>query len=594
MRGNMKVWIVVATWVWWNAVVGSTWVRPFMVVEPHLLNYETVTFTTKDVTKNSYTEFIAALRAHLASGEEPHGIPVMRERSTVPNSRRFVLVELSNWAADSITLAVDVTNAYVVAYWNGSQSFFLHEDNPDPAIDNLFPNTMRNNFSFSGSYTDLERVGGNRENIDLGMEPLESAITALRISNMEQQRPIARSLIVVIQMVAEAARFEFIMRQVRARIPGAQVFLPSRTMLSYENNWGALSSAIQQSNQGIFLNPVQLVNQYGAPRNVDTIRDTAVIPNLAIMLFVCSSRSDRVSTINHQYFIDHDMLMIRSVVVDADVATIVDKEVNDDVADTCVDPEPTVRISGRNGLCVDVRDGQYNDGNPIQLSPCKQNLDVNQLWTFRKDGTIRSNGKCLTTSGYSAGNNVMIYDCTTAVTAATIWQLWANGTIINPRSALVLSAESGNSGTTLTVQTNIYASRQGWLAGNNTEPFVTSIVGFNDLCMQANGDAMWVVECASGKAEQNWALYPDGSIRPHQNRDRCLTSTDNHSQGSIIIISSCSPGSEGQRWVFTSGGSILNLNSGMVMEVKGSDPGLHQIILSGFTGNPNQQWLPLF
>ncbi|RWR91464.1 type 2 ribosome-inactivating protein cinnamomin III precursor [Cinnamomum micranthum f. kanehirae] len=579
------VWIVVATWVWWNAVVGPTWVCPFMVVEPHTLNYQTVTFTTKNATKTSYTQFIEALRAQLASGEEPHGIPVMRERSTVPDSRRFILVELSNWAADSpVTLAVDVTNAYVVAYRTGSQSFFLREDNPDPAIENLLPDTQRYTFPFSGSYTDLERVAGERrEEIQLGMDPLENAISALWISNLNQQRALARSLIVVIQMVPEAVRYRFIEYRVRESITRAEMFRPDPAMLSLENNWSALSNAVQQSNQGgVFSSPVELRSTSNKPVYVGSVSDR-VISGLAIMLFICRS-SDRASS---DQFIDH-LLMIRPTLVDvADVATDADND------DTCADPEPTVRISGRNGLCVDVRDGKYNNGNPIQLWPCQQNSDVKQLWTLRRDGTIRSNGKCLTTNGYSAGDYVMIYDCSTPVTAAGIWQLWANGTIINPQSALALSAESGNSGTTLTVQANIYASRQGWLAGNNTEPFVTSIVGFNDLCMQANGDAMWVVECESSKAEQEWALYPDGSIRPDQDRDRCLTSTDNDSQGSIIIISSCSPGSEGQRWVFMNDGTILNLNNGLVMEVKGSDPSLHQIIIWPATGKPNQQWLPL-
>ncbi|EEF28781.1 ricin-agglutinin family protein, partial [Ricinus communis] len=109
---------------------------------------------------------------------------------------------------------------------------------------------------------------------------------------------------------------------------------------------------------------------------------------------------------------------------------------NDDV---CVDPEPTVRIAGRNGVCVDVRGEEFYDGNPIQLWPCKSNTDWNQLWTLRKDGTIRYNGKCFTTT----------------TVGATRWQIWDNRTIINPISGLVLEATSGNNGTTLIVQTNI-------------------------------------------------------------------------------------------------------------------------------------------
>ncbi|XXG52085.1 hypothetical protein AAC387_Pa03g0492 [Persea americana] len=81
------------------------------------------------------------------------------------------------------TLAIDVTNVYVVAYQTGNRSFFFTEANPDPAILNLFPDTQLYTLPFSGSYIDLERVANQyRETIDPRMEPLENAITLLRIS----------------------------------------------------------------------------------------------------------------------------------------------------------------------------------------------------------------------------------------------------------------------------------------------------------------------------------------------------------------------------------------------------------------------------
>nr|prf ricin E B [Ricinus communis] len=262
-------------------------------------------------------------------------------------------------------------------------------------------------------------------------------------------------------------------------------------------------------------------------------------------------------------------------------------------ADVCMDPEPIVRIVGRNGLCVDVRDGRFHNGNAIQLWPCKSNTDANQLWTLKRDNTIRSNGKCLTTYGYPSGVYVMIYDCNTAATDATRWQIWDNGTIINPRSSLVLAATSGNSGTTLTVQTNIYAVSQGWLPTNNTQPFVTTIVGLYGMCLQANSGKVWLEDCTSEKAEQQWALYADGSIRPQQNRDNCLT-TDANIKGTVVKILSCGPASSGQRWMFKNDGTILNLYNGLVLDVRRSDPSLKQIIVHPVHGNLNQIWLPLF
>nr|AAB25434.1 abrin-a B-chain=toxic lectin [Abrus precatorius, seeds, Peptide, 268 aa] [Abrus precatorius]prf//1908235A abrin a:SUBUNIT=B chain [Abrus precatorius] len=255
--------------------------------------------------------------------------------------------------------------------------------------------------------------------------------------------------------------------------------------------------------------------------------------------------------------------------------------------------EPTVRIGGRDGMCVDVYDNGYHNGNRIIMWKCKDRLEENQLWTLKSDKTIRSNGKCLTTYGYAPGSYVMIYDCTTAVAAATYWELWDNGTIINPKSALVLSAESSSMGGTLTVQTNEYLMRQGWRTGNNTSPFVTSISGYSDLCMQAQGSNVWMADCDSNKKEQQWALYTDGSIRSVQNTNNCLTSKD-HKQGSTILLMGCSNGWASQRWVFKNDGSIYSLYDDMVMDVKGSDPSLKQIILWPYTGKPNQIWLTLF
>nr|prf ricin D Ala chain [Ricinus communis] len=259
-------------------------------------------------------------------------------------------------------------------------------------------------------------------------------------------------------------------------------------------------------------------------------------------------------------------------------------------ADVCMDPEPIVRIVGRNGLCVNVRDGRFNHGNAIQLWPCKSNTDANQL-TLKRDNTIRSNGKCLTTYGYPSGVYVMIYDCNTAATTADR-EIWNNGTIINPRSSLVLAATSGNSGTTLTVQTNIYAVSQGPLFTNNTQPWVTTIVGLYGLCLQANSGQVVIEDSCSEKAEQQWALYASGNINPQQRRDNCLTS-DSNIRETVVKILSCGPASSGERWMFKNDGTILNLYSGLVLDVRASDPSLKQIILYPLWGHdPNQLILP--
>ncbi|XP_027338618.1 abrin-a-like [Abrus precatorius] len=528
--------------------------------DPPLATNEDPKFTTEGASSESYNQFIEVLRDRLRGGQI-HEIPVLRDPTTVQDRNRYVTIELSNSATESIQIGIDLTNAYVVAYQAGSRSYFFR-DAPQSAFNNLFNHTEQFTLPFTGAYGDLERTARrSREQITLGLQPLIHTISFLR-SERDDNQERAQSMIVIIQMVAEAARFEYISRRVRVSIRTGNTFLPDSPMLSLENNWSGLSRGVQQSVQGTFPNNVVLTNHRSEPVIVDSV--ASVVPILALMLFVCNPIANQ------------SPLVIRSIV---------------ERSETCNSFEPTVHIAGRDGMCVDVSDNAYNDGNSIIMWKCTD--QENQLWTLKQDKTIRSKGKCLTTYGYAPGNYVMIYDCTSAVAEATYWEIWENGTIINPKSALVLSAESSAMGGTLSVQKNEYRMRQGWRTGTDPSPFVTSIAGYLDLCMEAHGNNMWLADCDRNKEEQQWSLYPDGSIRPVQNENNCLTSQE-HKEGAIIVMMACSNAWASQRWVFQNDGTIYSLYDEMVMDVKNSDPSLKQIILWSWTGNPNQKWVTLF
>ncbi|KAL8198138.1 hypothetical protein R6Q57_030048 [Mikania cordata] len=187
----------------------------------------------------------------------------------------------------------------------------------------------------------------------------------------------------------------------------------------------------------------------------------------------------------------------------------------------------------------------------------------------------------------------MIYDCDTAVVEATKWFLYdIIGTIMNPTSGLVIAAESAAQGTTLTVAEDNNSSRQAWTAGNYTEPTISYISGFREMCLQANGEnvGVWLENCVIGtEPRQQWALYGDRTIRLYSDRTLCVTS-DGHESSDIIILLKCQ-GWGNQRWAFMPDGTILNPNARLVMDVRQSDVSLKQIILYQPTGNPNQQWL---
>ncbi|XP_027361932.1 abrin-a-like [Abrus precatorius] len=526
-------------------------------------NYDPIKFTTEGATPKSFKQFIEALRETL-TGELIHDIPALRNPARVAAENRYLTVELSNSETDSIEVGIDVTNLYVVAYRAEARSYFLR-DAPESAPTYLFTDTEQHTLPFTGAYGDLESwAHQEREEINLGLQALTHAISFLR-SGANDNEERAHTLIVIIQMIAEAARFRYISNRVGVSIRTGTAFGPDPGMLSLENNWDSLSGGVQQSVQGTFPNAVRLTNIRHQPVIVDSLSHQTVAV-LALMLFICYPNPNQ------------SPLLIRSIV---------------EKLDTCDVFEPTVRIAGRDGMCVDVSKSAYNDGNPIIMWKCQDQLKENQLWTLKRDKTIRSKGMCLTTYGSDPGNYVMIYNCATAVPVATYWEILDDGSIMNPRSGLYLSAESSTMGGTLTVQSGQYRLRQAWRTGNDTSPFVTSIAGYLDLCMEAHGSNMWLADCDSKKEEQQWALYPDGSIRPVQNTNNCLTSEE-HKQGATIVMMDCSNAWASQRWVFHSNGTIFNLYDNMVMDVKGSDPSLKQIILWPWTGKDNQIWVTLF
>nr|BAD93340.1 lectin [Sambucus racemosa subsp. sieboldiana] len=254
------------------------------------------------------------------------------------------------------------------------------------------------------------------------------------------------------------------------------------------------------------------------------------------------------------------------------------------------DGEPiTGNIIGRNGLCVDVRNGYSTDGTPIQLWPCGRQR--NQQWTFYEDGTIRSMGKCMTANGLNSGSNIMIFNCSTAVENAIKWEVTIDGSIINLSSGLVMTAPSAASRTILLLENNIYAASQGWTVSNDVKPIVASIVGYKEMCLQANGEnnGVWMEDCEVTSLQQQWALFGDRTIRVNSSRGLCVTSNGYNSKDLIITLK-CQ-GLPSQRWFFNSNGAIVNPNSTLVMDVRASNVSLREIIISPATGNPNQQWV---
>nr|GEX99970.1 hypothetical protein [Tanacetum cinerariifolium] len=347
---------------------------------------------------------------------DAHEIAVTRPLTNIPLQERFIQVHLENSGGEVITVIINTENVYVVGYLFGPASrptLYYLDDIPREELFQAFLSQQYNYspLGFAGNYRSLP----DREKTELEHGTLNDAIR-----NLYYRHSQPSLLLVIIQMVSEAAR-------IRAR--------------SMENRWSDLSQQIQWSG---------------------VMRQAA----LALMLYRCNPKAIRMPV-------------------------------------------------------------------PVAVGADEQCLWM--LWTFKSDGTIRSNGKCLTANGYASGDYIWIFDCDKAEPEATKWVLYKSGTIMNPRSGLVIAAESSTQRTVLNVAEDNNSSRQ------------------------------------------QWALYGDSNIRLYSDRTLCVTSNGHESSDSIFLLKGQGSGDEG--WTFMADGTILNPNARLFMDVQNSDVSLKEIIL---------------
>ncbi|XP_058201501.1 nigrin b-like isoform X2 [Rhododendron vialii] len=249
---------------------------------------DSFSFSTSDATNSTYTSFIEALRARLTNGvPEVSGIPMLPQSSLVPDKRRFVLVDLSNYDGNTVTVAIDVVDVYVVAFRVRDRAYFF-QDAPEAVFTTLFTETVNpRRLNCTGNYGKLEGRSQSRGLTDLGITALDQAISNLWY---DVDAALGSSFLVIIQMVSEAVRFRLIERRVRQSITKENSFRPDPRMLSLENKWSSLSTEIQSSHDGVEFNrPVRLQRPNYNPVEVANSL-SPVIADLALLLYRCPAR----------------------------------------------------------------------------------------------------------------------------------------------------------------------------------------------------------------------------------------------------------------------------------------------------------------
>ncbi|KAJ4837990.1 hypothetical protein Tsubulata_029077 [Turnera subulata] len=229
---------------------------------------------------------------------------------------------------------------------------------------------------------------------------------------------------------------------------------------------------------------------------------------------------------------------------------------------------------------------------------------MNQYWTFKRDGTIRYLGRvgeffryqdrCLASYNFGPESHMVIYNCSTAPKPTTIWVVDAYGSIKSPISGSSVTTANPDNNYEVTLENTNYTSNQGWLPTNYTAPFPVSLMGFNDLCLKLRGTSnLWLQECANRGVGREWYIYTDGTIRPTSAPHRCLTCNTPFEESEVIVMECVRGGWSSQRWTFNNNGTIMDIRSGLVLDVQNLDGNLPQVIISPPNGKPSQKWLPL-
>ncbi|EEF32950.1 ricin-agglutinin family protein [Ricinus communis] len=261
-------------------------------------SYHAESFDAGSYDANKYTDFLKKLRGTLKSSAS-HSIPVLPTKLSVTSSKRFVLLILKS-SKSTITIALDVINAYVLGFQVGKKSYFFKDIAEDIYESKLFNGTTKARLPYGGSYQDLFNAGANREKVPLGISQLNNAIFQLiKYVSSPSTTDIASNLLVVIQMISEAARFKYIEKKLVEKFN--EDLYPKGDLLSLENNWGALSIAIQTAKREKFSTKIALQDENYKTYNVSTVAE--VQPMMGLLLAKESIRGEPMFWPNNEDFI---------------------------------------------------------------------------------------------------------------------------------------------------------------------------------------------------------------------------------------------------------------------------------------------------
>uniref|UniRef100_A0A7C9D3L1 rRNA N-glycosylase n=1 Tax=Opuntia streptacantha TaxID=393608 RepID=A0A7C9D3L1_OPUST len=252
MRKVVLLAAIISTWLTLIHAAGDTW-----------------DLSSNDA--NNYANFIGYIRGEV-KGTTCFGIPMIRQPPTSP----YLLVKLQSSGSNTIGLVLDKRDLYVLGYsdtFNGRPRAFYFKGTPTNAV----PGAQVSSLWYTGSYQELQANAKiTRQRLGLSKAIVNRLITNINgkaITSDALKKAQAQFLLIVVQMVAEAARFKYIETVIKDHY--TQSFLePNDKVLTIVKEWDKITTAIVNAKaNGMFQSPLTLTGPNGSPYTVTKVDD---------------------------------------------------------------------------------------------------------------------------------------------------------------------------------------------------------------------------------------------------------------------------------------------------------------------------------
>ncbi|CAH0391171.1 unnamed protein product [Bemisia tabaci] len=176
--------------------------------------------------------------------KEHASFPRLCDAKSLKSDDKFVQVKFDLGQNKVVTFAVYAANLYVLGFKSKTTAYLLDEAPEFGLPTTFFAGATARKTIGSGRYVKLAQASNKtpKEKIQLGIEPLRTAVRQLA-DNPEDTAVRARSLIVCIQALSEAARFGHIEERIAFKLD-----YPDAKTNYLEINWSKISEAVQAAN----------------------------------------------------------------------------------------------------------------------------------------------------------------------------------------------------------------------------------------------------------------------------------------------------------------------------------------------------------